>query len=57
MNRALEGQCTVNNLVFYDNSNITAHDLYDGIHLSNEGTCKLANNMLSGLEEYFESEL
>jgi hypothetical protein len=53
LNNSLKGQCTLNNFNFYDNSDITTHDLYDGVHLNDTGVSKMANNMLLGLKGYF----
>ena len=55
LNKAIQGQCSLYGFHFYDNSNITTHDLYDNVHLNDDGVSKLANNMLDALFEKFSS--
>ena len=52
VNRILRDKChSFNNFYFIDNSNILWGDIdeYDGIHLYEKGTIKLANNVINAL--------
>jgi lysophospholipase L1-like esterase len=55
LNNSLEGQCRLRDFNFISNTDISPHDLYDGVHLNESGVSKMANNMLSSLDDYFNS--
>ena len=57
LNDALSGQCDLHNFHFIDNNNISTSDLYDGVHLNNNGTHKLAENILGSLNYYFDQNI
>lgn len=47
VNTYLKELCILKNIWYIDNSNITREDLFDEVHLSNDGTIKLADNFLA----------
>ncbi len=51
INKALEGQCKLNNFTFINNSAIGEEHLYDGVHLNKDGSKILADNYLQALWE------
>ena len=56
LNKALEGQCLLHDFTFFSNGNIRPSDLYDGVHLNEDGVSKMANNMLDSLFYHFSEE-
>ena len=51
VNSALRDKCTFNNFIFVDNKNICLDDVddFDKVHLHESGSVKLANNVLTAL--------
>ena len=53
LNEKLRSLCDRHNFVFIDNSKITKDNLYDGVHLTKEGTRILASNYIEALRDRF----
>jgi hypothetical protein len=49
LNALLVNMCKIHGFIFLDNSDIESRDLYDGVHLNDQGNGKLFENYLFGL--------